>query len=43
MKDIYHQCADCAEIYHDRTQIKEGANIAAFLKVAAALREQGAV
>ena len=44
MIDIYHQCADSAETYHNRRgAIKEGANIAAFLKVAAALREQGAV
>mmetsp|Transcript_15332 Transcript_15332/g.30531 ORF Transcript_15332/g.30531 Transcript_15332/m.30531 type:complete len:521 (+) Transcript_15332:70-1632(+) len=43
MIEIYHQCADCAETYHERSALKEGANIAGFLKVAAALREQGAV
>ena len=43
MCEIYHQCADCAETYHERAALKEGANIAGFLKVAAALREQGAV
>jgi len=44
MVDIYGQCADSAETYHNnRGAIKEGANVAGFLKVAAALREQGAV
>jgi len=43
MKDIYSQCAECAKQYWEPENLKAGANIAAFLKVAAALREQGAV
>lgn len=43
MKDIYKQCAECAKTYWEADDLKSGANIAGFLKVAAAMREQGAV
>ena len=43
MKAVYLQSASAAKKYGDAKNLKDGANIAAFLKVANAMVEQGAV
>ena len=43
MKEVYRQCADAAEDYDRPGNLKHGANIAGFKKVADAMIQQGSV
>ena len=43
MKNIYKSCSDAARVYGKEGDLVMGANIAGFLKVAEAMRSQGAV
>ena len=43
MKEVYRQCADAAEEYDRPGNLKDGANIAGFKKVADAMIQQGSV
>ena len=41
MKTIYKQCSESAEMYGQPGNLKFGANVAGFIRVATAVKEQG--